>query len=282
MFLDVNGARLFVEVVGSDSKPALIALHGGPGFDHTTLRPFFDRFADLVRVVYLDQRGNGRSTGSPPESWTLAQWGDDVKVLCDRLAIERPIVMGQSFGGFVAQSYAIRHSGHPRALLLLSTAARMDLADRAQRIEQAGGPAARAAAERMWRDGTEESFADYARVVLPLYATMDPTTGPASKVIRRLDVAGHFYRAPAGEIRHFDFRAGLAALRCPALVLTGGAGDLITPPEAAREIADAMSPGLARYECLEHCRHGVFRDDPAVAEAIIRSFLADVLAREGC
>lgn len=276
----MNGTRLFHDIVGSAEKPALVALHGGPGFDHTTLRPFFDRFADMVRVVYVDQRGNGRSTGSRPESWTLAQWGDDVKVLCNRLAIKRPIVMGQSFGGFVAQSYAIRHPGHAAALILASTAARMDMADRARRIERAGGPAARAVAERMWSVADESSFAEYARVVLPLYATLDSTPGAAAKVIRRLDVAGHFYRAPAGEIHRFDFRRQLAGVDCPALVLTGGAGDLMTPPEAARELADALPPGHARFERLDHCRHGVFRDDPAAAEALIRSFIADVLARE--
>jgi proline iminopeptidase len=38
-----------------------------------------------VQIVYFDHRGNGRSSGVDPEHWTLAQWGDDVKGLCDAL-----------------------------------------------------------------------------------------------------------------------------------------------------------------------------------------------------
>src|SRR5215510_9753926 len=130
MYVTVNGASLFFDVVGAKlgltgdtliEKSTLIALHGGPGFDHLTLRSFLDRLTDLVQVVYLDHRGNGRSLGSPPETWTLAQWGDDVRSLCDQLGIVRPIVFGNSFGGFVAQSYATRHPTHPAGLILSST-----------------------------------------------------------------------------------------------------------------------------------------------------------------
>lgn len=288
MFVEVNGTRLFVDFAGRPSdltgvadrkKPTLVALHGGPGFDHMTLRPFFDRFADIVQVLYVDQRGNGRSIGSSPETWNLAQWGDDVRGLCDRLGIDRPIVFGNSFGGFVAQAYAIRHPEHPAALILSSTAARMDLADRARRIEQAGGAAARAAAARMWDVADEPSMTEYARVVLPLYVTPGGDPAANGQVIRRHDVAAHFYRAPNGEVRHFDFRPQLAQLRCPVLVLSGGPGDLITPPDAAQELVAALPPGLARYECLPHCRHGVFRDDPDAAESILRSFIAKSVPR---
>ena len=79
MFADVNGARIFFDTVGSQlaidgermvQRPTLIVMHGGPGFDHSTLRPYFDRFADTHQVIYIDHRGNGRSTGEPrPGRW---------------------------------------------------------------------------------------------------------------------------------------------------------------------------------------------------------------------
>ena len=50
--------------------------------------------ADIAQVIYLDQRGQGRSGGRDPATWTLAQWGDDVKGFCDALGIEKPIVYG--------------------------------------------------------------------------------------------------------------------------------------------------------------------------------------------
>ena len=71
MRVDVGGGvRLFFDVVGSSleptdeemvARPTLLLLHGGPGFDHSSFRPYFDQFADTHQVVYLDHRGQGRS-----------------------------------------------------------------------------------------------------------------------------------------------------------------------------------------------------------------------------
>src|SRR6266850_1503525 len=134
MYVHVNGARLYFDVEGAGlvpdgarmrDKPTLLMLHGGPGFDHTMYKPAFSALADIAQVIYLDQRGQGRSSGEP-DTWTLANWGDDVKGFCDALGIEQPIVYGGSFGGFVAQSYATRHPEHPGKLILVSTAAHME------------------------------------------------------------------------------------------------------------------------------------------------------------
>ena len=80
----VNGVRLFFDVDGASlvpdgrtmrEKPALVHLHGGPGFDHSIYKPRFSALSDIAQVVFLDQRGNGRSDPGPREAWTLAQWG---------------------------------------------------------------------------------------------------------------------------------------------------------------------------------------------------------------
>src|SRR6266852_1265320 len=126
----VNGGRLFLAVEGASpvpdgpamrEKPTLVLLHGGPGLDHSIYKPSFAALADIAQVVFLDHRGNGRSDPGPQESWTLAQWGDDVRAFCDALGIERPIVYGASFGGMVALAYATRHPAHPAKLILVST-----------------------------------------------------------------------------------------------------------------------------------------------------------------
>src|SRR6516225_6963348 len=122
MFVDVDGARLFFDVEGAGlvpdgsrmrAKPTLILLHGGPGFDHSSYKPAFSALADAAQIVYLDHRGNGRSDRGPLEKWNLAQWGDDLRAFCDALGVEKPVVLGHSFGGMVAMSYAIRHPDHP-------------------------------------------------------------------------------------------------------------------------------------------------------------------------
>ena len=142
LFFDVEGAKLVPDGPSMREKPTLILLHGGPGFDHTIYKPAYSALADIVQVIYLDHRGNGRSDAGPKESWTLAQWGDDVRAFCDALGIEKPIVLGVSFGGMVAMSYATRHPPHPGKLVLVSTEAKGDsyLERRVEIFARLGGP----------------------------------------------------------------------------------------------------------------------------------------------
>src|ERR1700716_56942 len=132
MHVVVNGVRLFFDVEGTKlvpdgpvmrEEPTLLMLHGGPGADHSIYRPAYSALAEFAQIVYLDHRGNGRSEDGPSETWTLAQWGDDVRAFCDALSIVNPIVLGASFGGMVALAYATRHPAHPSKLILISTAA---------------------------------------------------------------------------------------------------------------------------------------------------------------
>jgi proline iminopeptidase len=281
MFVNVNGARIFFDTAGPQlaidndrmvQKPALIVMHGGPGFDHSTMRPYFDRFADTHHVIYIDHRGNGRSNGEP-ETWSLAQWGDDVKAFCDALGIERPIVYGNSFGGMVAMSYATRHPGHPAKLILSSTAARMQLDETLRIFEAKGGKEAREAAERFWRDFDDKSLADYMRLCMPLYNPPGSSEGGLAvqrRAIMRSDTMRHF---SVGEIRTMNALPHLARIACPTLVVSGTL-DPITPVLCAQEIFAALPPGLGQLEVFEGAGHGVHRDQPDKAERVLRSFLA--------
>lgn len=132
MHVLVNGVRLFFDVEGAGlvpdgptmrEKPTLVLLHGSPGMDHSLYKPQLSRLADIAQVVFLDHRGNGRSESGPRETWTLAQWADDVHAFCEVVGIARPIILGVSFGGMVAMMYATRHPEHPTKLILVSTEA---------------------------------------------------------------------------------------------------------------------------------------------------------------
>jgi pimeloyl-ACP methyl ester carboxylesterase len=281
MFVTVNGARIFFDSAGPElaladdkmvQRPTLLVLHGGPGFDHSTMRPYFDRFADSHHVVYLDHRGNGRSSGERA-TWTLAQWGDDVKAFCDALGIVKPIVYGNSFGGMVAMSYATRYPAHPSKLILSSTAARMQMAETLRVFEAKGGTEARNAAEKFWRDFDEASLADYMRLCMPLYNPPGSKEGGAAiqrRAIMRTETMRHF---SLGEIKTMNALPDLARIACPVLVL-GGREDPITPVLCASEIFAALPKDAARIEIFDGAGHGVHRDRPDEAEQVLRSFLA--------
>lgn len=125
LFVDIDGLALVPDGPSMREKPTLLLLHGGPGYDLSGFKPAFSRLADVVQIIYCDQRGHGRSDRRPREEWTLDTFADDVVRLCEALGITRPIVLGQSFGGFVAQRYLARHPGHAAKVILSSTSPRM-------------------------------------------------------------------------------------------------------------------------------------------------------------
>ncbi len=120
----------------------------------------------------------------------------------------------------------------------------------------------------------DAAFADYVRVCMPLYNPPGTVTeGQAAarrRAITRLDVLRHF---SLGEIKTMDAAAGLARVACPALVL-GGGYDPVTPPSCSREVYKALPPALRRLEIFESAGHGVYRDEPERAEALLREFFA--------
>ena len=272
MYLTVNGARLFFDAVGPRlsidgprmaERPALVVLHGGPGFDHSLMRPYFDRFADTHQVIYIDHRGNGRS-GGEADTWRLSQWGDDVKALCDALGVVKPAVYGLSFGGMVAMDYASRHPDHPAKLILSSTAASLKLEVTYEMME------ARGVAETFWTAPNAEAVAEYMAVCMPLYNPRpNPDSQQMQRAIMRTEVMFHFI---AGEQRTMDMLGELAKIACPTLVTAGGV-DPITPPACSEAIFAALPKGAAELEIFEAAGHGVHRDEPERAEASLRRFL---------
>jgi len=109
LFFDVDGPHLVAEGTTLVERPTLVLLHGGPGADHSLFKPECGALRDAAQIVYLDQRGSGRSDTGPPQSWTWTQWADDVALFCAALGIERPILVGTSSGGLVAMVCAARH-----------------------------------------------------------------------------------------------------------------------------------------------------------------------------
>ena len=282
----VNGVRLFFEVVGSKlsvvdgqsvEKPTLLVLHGGPGFDHQGMRPYFDRFADSAQVVYLDHRGNGRSEAGPRSGWNLYQWGDDVKDFCDALDITSPVVLGHSFGGFVAESYVIRHASHPAKVILSCTAATTRFDRSLEVYERLGGPEVAAVAKRTFDEPTLSNFIEFSTVCTPLYHRSDGHGLARRTGIFNADVLIDFWRDHVkerdGSLKSFDFRAALMNVTCPVLVL-GGDDDPACPIADQRDIVTFLPDALTTFRHFAECGHGTYFDFPDETESAIRSFLA--------
>lgn len=276
LFFDVEGARLVPDGLAMREKPTLILLHGGPGMDHSAYKPRFSQLADIAQVVYLDHRGNGRSESGPRESWTLSQWGDDVRGFCDALGIAHPIVLGTSFGGMVALAYATRHPSHPAKLILISTEAAggSHMAERIAMFEKLGGPEVGALARRRYLEGQvdEAMLETWIRLAFPVYTRTPRDPAVVQRAILHPEVNLWFTR-PGGEGRSFNLFPILGRIQCPTLVL-GGEEDPMTPIACQKDVAAALPSHLVRFERFRGCGHGVINDDPDRAMSVIREFIA--------
>lgn len=270
LFVDIEGPGLVPDGASMREKPALILLHGGPGYDHSGFKPLFSRLADLVQIVYVDHRGHGRSDRRPASEWTLDTFADDVVRLCDALGIVRPIVLGQSFGGFVAQRYIARHPAHPAKVILSSTSHHMGLERKLAMFARLGGPAARAVAEAFWTNPNPQTWDDYNRVCKHLYNTTPQSAEAGERIVFNTEI---LFASAAGEQRTMDLRPGLARAQCPVLVMAGDA-DPVTPIEDALEIVAALPREWVRFERFANAGHGAWRDDPEAAFAALRRFIA--------
>ncbi|MEM1309294.1 MAG: alpha/beta hydrolase [Cyanobacteria bacterium P01_H01_bin.153] len=284
MFVKVNGAKLFFDVDGEgltpsgttmQKKPTVVMVHGGPGADHSVSKPYFSQLTDVAQVVYYDHRGNGRSDISNNASWNLAQWGDDLKGLCDALGIENPIVVGTSFGGFVTLSYAVRHPGHAVGLVLISTAAKVDFQSIYNAFERFGGKEVRDIAEEYWENPTAEGRMSYREHCVPFYRKNKFASNDWMSRILCKNETALWFNGPHNEHGRMDFRAALPKIRCPVLVMVGE-DDPITPPKFSDEIVNGLGAEQVIYKKFQNCAHGVVGDKPDAALKAIRHFICSL------
>jgi proline iminopeptidase len=282
-FLDVPGARLYVRQVGAG--PTLIALHGGPDFNHNYLLPELDALAPPFRLVYYDQRGRGRSSeGVTPADVSLQSELDDLDRLRRHLGLEAVALLGHSFGALLAMEYAALHPQRVGHLILMNPA-----------------PGSHADLTRFRRNRAEREAATLARMReiagTPAYAEGDIQADTLyylahfAAAVRRPELVGtivarlrsHFtpsgiLAARAIEARlyemtwlnlDYDVVARLAKSPRPTLVIHGEQD--FVPVQCAVNVANAIAG--AHLTVLEDCGHFAFLEHPRRVRELIRSFV---------
>lgn len=271
VFVDIEGAGWVTHGPCLKRQPTLILIHGGPGFDHTGFKPFFSRLADIAQIVYYDQRGHGRSDPRPSSEWTLDTFADDVVRLCDRLGIDKPIVLGQSFGGFVAQRYLARHPQHPARVVLSSTSPRCDVDSICAAFGRLGGPQAEIVARAFWEHPNAQTWADYEIHCRHLYNTRPKDPEAGGRMVFRPEILFEF---ASGEQQSMQLLAGLAGAQCPVLVMHGEE-DPVTPIGEGEAIHAALPERWRRFARFPDVGHGAWRDDPEAALRVLRDFILE-------
>jgi len=279
--VSIGDTELFVEERG-EGLPVFV-LHGGPGLDHTMFGRHLDPLGDACRLLFVDQRGQGRSGESDPATWTIAQMAADVSALAAALELGRYAVLGHSFGAMVALRHAVDFSGGPAATIVSSgVASERQLMPFVEANLAAFEPVE--LREQIASSWEREQTAQTSDEVLELLVDQMPFHFADPRDPRlaglREDLAHGVYSADV--LRHFssagygglDLEAQLPGVGHPVLVLAGR-HDRTTSVAAAEFIAAGI-PG-AQLTIFEDAGHMTFVEDNA---AYIRT-VADFLGRHG-
>jgi proline iminopeptidase len=119
-FVDANGVLLYYKAVGHG--PALLVVHGGPGASHDYFLPWLLPLARNHRVIFIDERGSGRSEKlQDPAGYTIENMVEDIEAVRKAFRLSKLDLLGHSYGGALAQAYALKYQENLSHLVLGST-----------------------------------------------------------------------------------------------------------------------------------------------------------------
>jgi len=113
----INGSKIWYEIEGNGDPILLIP--GGPGNSHTYFHPWFSDLAKNYKIIYFDAFGRGKSDRAKDSTeYTFIRDVEDIELLRKELGFEKWIIIGHSYGGMVAQGYALKYQGSIKKLVL--------------------------------------------------------------------------------------------------------------------------------------------------------------------
>ncbi|QPG77065.1 hypothetical protein FOA43_004463 [Brettanomyces nanus] len=276
-FLKINGARLQYCESGPDNGHLVITLHGGRGFGSKEADfSVYSRLSQYgYKVVGFDFRGHANSSLTPP--FTFHQIVDDIDGVRAHFAGSdgQCILIGGSFGGFIAQQYAITYPDHVSHLILRGTApsyhheeeAFKVLASRLDKVPNASISMLKKVFSRFESD-QEMQLVMFA--LSPLYSEeYNPDKGLQSclKTKYRSETHNDLYSETE---KYFDYRSQLPYLKVKTLIFDGKE-DWICPISQSEEL-HRLIPNSVLY-IIPHANHSVHLEFPDLVVSKLLLFL---------
>ena len=119
-YIDANGVLIYYKAFGKGAP--LFIVHGGPGASHDYFLPYLVPLARNNRLIFIDERGSGKSQKVEDISaYTVANMVEDVEAVRQALNLGKINLLGHSYGGVLAQAYALKYQKNLTSLILCST-----------------------------------------------------------------------------------------------------------------------------------------------------------------
>jgi L-proline amide hydrolase len=283
--IDVQTWCQVVRPVDGGPAAPLVVLHGGPGATHDYLANLA-ALADRGRTVVLyDQVGNGRSTHLPDrgaEFWTVELFRLELQTVIRELGFSHAHhVLGQSWGGFLAQEYALTQPPGLRSLALADTAASFpDFVAECNRLRAGLPPDVEATLRRHEAAGTTDR-PDYAAACDVFYrkhvCRLDPWPDSLVEAFSWIDrdpTVYHTMNGPSefhvvGSIKDWHADDRLAELEVPTLLVSG------RYDEATPALQEAMLAAIkgSEWVVFENSAHVPHVEEPERYLAVVDEWL---------
>jgi proline iminopeptidase len=279
IYFDIEGMGLVPVNEKMVEKRACFLVHGGPGFDHTGWKPAISPLKEYMQLVYFDHRGNGRSSRGPVETYTLDNNVDDLEALREYLGIEEMILLGWSYGGFVAMTYATKYPERVSHLIALTTTPCFkESRRRAQEIaEDRADPEQARHLPALWEGKIKspehmlEIYQDLTRIYTAWNEPGDPRL--EGETLSRAIMTEEPLNYAFGEmLEDYDLRGDLNKVSAHTLVLAGR-HDWITPLDQSEEIA-RLIPN-AQLQIFDYSGHFVLTEETEKFMRTIKTFLIE-------
>jgi len=248
------------------SSPAVVFIHGIGGAARVWAPQMASFAASGFTPVALDLPGYG---GRPPvAAMDFDGLAADVESQIERRGLTRPILVGHSMGGMIAQTALRRRPAGYAAAVFACTSPAFGSAD--------GAFQTKFVADRLGPLDAGRTMADLApKMVDRMIGPAADPAGCAHAVEVMSAVPADTYRAAVRCLVGFDERANLAKIGVPVLCLAGEKDP--NAPAAGVERMAGKIPG-ARYVCLPGVGHLPNLEAPAAFDAAILDFLRNALA----
>lgn len=249
-------------------KPVLFLIHGGPGSNHIRFKYDSIKLQDYAQLVFIDQRGCGFSKKDKKANYTLENNIEDIEALRKYLGFKKICVLGISYGGMVAQGYAIRYSKNIDKLILIATAPSYHFIESAKNhLEETGTKQQISVCEKYLWNGSFKNNRNinyYFKVMDPLYFYnhKKKRIKPSTKNLKseKLDGLISFEVLNAGFstfLHEFNFIPKLKKIKCPTLIMVGK-NDWICMPSQSQIMADKIPNAILKI--FNKCGHALTSD----------------------
>lgn len=282
-YIPFHGYRTWYRIVGdgdADRHAPLILLHGGPGAPHDYLENL-EVLADAGRrVIFYDQLGCGNSDQPhDPAMWTTDLYVEELGVVRSALGLDRCHILGQSWGGMLAMSYALTQPSGVLSLIVANSPASVPFwMTELDRLRAELPPDVEATLRRHEAASTTDSQ-EYQDAMMVFYhrhvCRLDPYPEFVQRAFERIsqEVYGTM-NGPSefhviGTLKDFDITSRLGEITIPTLLISGGY-DEVTP--ATVEQVHRGIPGSS-WELFENCSHLTHVEEPNRFMAFVNDFL---------